>query len=171
MSERRKRRPLAARGLTRYQPDEQGRDMESRPSSVPMETARIMELELRNGPIPDARELVRYGYAHPEAPEIILKEFASQGAHRRLMERRESSLEKRAMNAAVRSERMGVACALFIALVGFGCATYLVETGHGVEGTVIFGLDVGALVSAFILGRFRTDAFGQRHPPFRGAVH
>lgn len=53
----------------------------------------------------------------------------------------------------MRSERIGVFSALVIALVGFGCATYLVATGHGVEGTVIFGLDVGALVSAFILGR------------------
>jgi hypothetical protein len=53
------------------------------------------------------------------------------------------------------SERLGVICALTIALVGFGCATFLVATGHGVEGTVIFGLDVGALVSAFILGRPR----------------
>ena len=171
MSEKRKRPPMVGHSLARHDADEQGREMESRPSTVPMEGARIMELELRDGPIPDARELVRYGYAHPDAPEIILKEFASQGAHRRLMERRESRLEKSAMDAAVRSERMGVACALFIALVGFGCATYLVATGHGVEGTVIFGLDVGALVSAFILGRFRMDAYGPRHPPLRGAAH
>ena len=48
-------------------------------------------------------------------------------------------------------------CALLIALVGFGCATFLVATGHGVEGTVMFGLDVVALVSAFILGRSKAD--------------
>jgi hypothetical protein len=48
---------------------------------------------------------------------------------------------------------MGVVCAFVIAMVGFGCATYLVVTDHAVAGTVIFGLDVGALASAFILGR------------------
>ena len=42
-------------------------------------------------------------------------------------------------------------------LVGFACATFLVATGHGVEGTVMFGLDVVALVSAFILGRSKAD--------------
>jgi uncharacterized membrane protein len=170
MSGERKRRPPVVRTLNRHQHDEEGRDVQSRPSAVPMEMARIMELELRDGPIPDAQELVRYSYAHPDAPEIILKEFANQGEHRRLMERREVSLEKRAMDAAVQSERLGVACALLIALVGFGCATFLVASGHGVEGTVIFGLDVGALVSAFILGRSRADQHGHRPPALR-AIH
>lgn len=158
MSGKRKKRRRAGQTVIRHPQDKEGRDDESRPSRVPhvpVEMAHITALELRDGPIPDARELVRYGYAHPDAPGIILTEFANQGAHRRLMERREAMLEKRALEAAVRSERMGVACALVIALVGFGCATYLVATGHGVEGTVIFGLDVCALVSAFILGRSR----------------
>lgn len=108
---------------------------------------------MRQGPIPDAEELARYGQAHPEAPQIILSEFRNQAAHRRMLERRAQVLERKAVHAAITSERMGVVSALVIALVGFGCATYLVATGHGVEGTVIFGLDVCALVSAFILGR------------------
>jgi hypothetical protein len=101
--------------------------------------------------------MVRYGEAHPEAPAIILEEFKSQGAHRRMVERRVLSLDKKALEAAIFSERLGVACALVIALVGFGCATFLVADGHGVEGTVIFGLDVGGLVSAFILGRPKAE--------------
>ena len=170
MSDRRKR-PSIGPTVPRHEGEDEGRDVESRPSSLSLEMGRITQIEVRDGPIPDAQELVRYSYAHPDAPEIILREFASQGAHRRLMERRESRLEKEAMRAAVQSERIGVACALFIALVGFACATYLVATGHGVEGTVIFGLDVGALVSAFILGRSRMDHLGQRHPTLHGAVH
>lgn len=112
-----------------------------------------MYAERREGPIPDAAEMVRYGEAHPEAPVIILEEFKSQGAHRRMVEQRVLSLDRKALEAAIFSERLGVICALIISLVGFGCATFLVAGGHGVEGTVIFGLDVGALVSAFILGR------------------
>lgn len=123
----------------------------------------VTEIQYRDGPIPDAQELVRYGYAHPEAPDIIPKEFRCQGEHRRLIERRETSLEKRSMDAAARSERLGVLCGLVIALVGFGCATFLVSTGHGVEGTVIFGVDVGALVSAFIVGRSHRSAGMDRH--------
>jgi len=119
-------------------------------------TVTESSFELRKGPIPDAEELVRYGDAHSDAPEIILAEFRLQAAHRRSLEHRELSLERRALEASIVSERLGVACALAIALVGFGCATFLVTTGHGVEGTVIFGLDVGALVSAFILGRPRS---------------
>lgn len=158
MSRDRKKRRPPDHIVIRHREHDEGRDDESRPSAVPpvpVELTHIAAVELRDGPIPDARELAAYGHAHPHAPEIILAEFTSQGAHRRLMERREASLEKRAMEAAVQSERLGVACALLIALVGFGCATYLVAAGHGVEGTVIFGLDVCALVSAFILGRSR----------------
>lgn len=149
----------------RHEQDPEGRDERSRPWTFPLPAGRVTEIELRDGPIPDARELVRYSYAHPDAPEIILKEFKSQGEHRRLIERRGISLEKKAMDAAVESERLGVACALLIALVGFGCATYLVAAGHGVEGTVIFGLDVGALVSAFILGRSRRTVVSERNVP------
>lgn len=152
------KRRRAGPTVGRHPQEQEGRDDESRPSVVPglpPELAHVAALKLRDGPIPDARELARYGYAHPDAPKIILDEFAIQGAHRRLMERRSVSLERMAMDAAVRSERLGVACALLIALVGFGCATYLVAIGHGVAGTVIFGLDVCALVSAFILGRSR----------------
>ena len=116
---------------------------------------REAEFELRHGPIPDAEELVRYSYAHPDAPAIILAEFTEQGAHRRAMEVRAANMDRTALHASITSERLGVACGLIIALVGFGCATYLVATEHEVAGTVIFGLDVGALVSAFILGRPR----------------
>ena len=91
---------------------------------------------MRQGPIPDADELVRYGEAHPDAPAIILAEFRNQAAHRRMLEQRAQGLERRAMDAAILSERIGVASALVIALVGFGCATYLVATGHAVAGTV-----------------------------------
>jgi uncharacterized membrane protein len=136
----------------------EGRGKELRPSVLDAGVTHIEQFEMRRGPIPDADELVRYSQAHPEAPGIILAEFRNQGAHRRMLERRAQGLERKGMDAAIRSERIGVVSALVIALVGFGCATYLVATGHGVEGTVIFGLDVGALVSAFILGRPRPGA-------------
>jgi uncharacterized membrane protein len=139
-------------------------EVESRPSAS-LGIARVTEFELRKGPIPDADELLRYGRAHPAAPEIILAEFASQGAHRRRLERREQHLDRKALEAAITSERIGVVCALLIALVGFACATFLVAAGHGVEGTVIFGLDVGALVSAFILGRPKLQPADAARPP------
>lgn len=109
--------------------------------------------EMRRGPIPDADELVRYAQAHPEAPAIIMEEFRRQGEHRRERERREQDLDEKDLDAAILSERMGVLCALFIALVGFACATFLVADGHEIAGTVMFGLDVVALVTAFIAGR------------------
>jgi hypothetical protein len=161
MSRKRERRRVD-RGLSIVPSRQQneGRGAESRPSAVTV--TKYHEFELRKGPIPDADELLRYGQAHAGAPEIILDEFRTQGAHRRMMERRATSLERRAMDAAIGSERLGVACALLIALVGFGCGTYLVSIGHGLEGTVIFGLDVCALVSAFILGRTLPGAEQQR---------
>ncbi len=133
-----------------------GRGMQSRPSAS-AGVAHVSAFELRKGPIPDAEELARYGRAHPDAPATLLEEFRRQGAHRRDREREVQRLDEKAMEAAIFSERMGVVCALLIAMVGFGCATYLVATDHGVAGTVMFGLDVGALVSAFILGRPQPD--------------
>ena len=131
----------------------EGRGSEPRPSAREAWLTRIEQFELHRGPIPNADELVRYGHAHPDAPDIILTEFRNQGAHRRMMDKAVLDREHKNVDAAIMSERIGVASALLIALVGFGCATYLVAIGHGVEGTVIFGLDVCALVSAFILGR------------------
>jgi uncharacterized membrane protein len=134
-----------------------GRGEQPRPVSnsdiAGAELAHMPSIELRHGPIPDAEELVRYGEAHPDAPAIILAEFQAQAIHRRVMEQRGQVMEQRELDAAIASERLGLACALLIALVGFGSGTYLIATGHGVEGTIIFGLDVVALVSAFILGR------------------
>jgi uncharacterized membrane protein len=135
----------------------EGRGDQPRPSSVTFGTQiRHTRLEVRRGPIPDAAELRRYGEAHPDAPAMILNEFQAQGAHRRHRERAELELERRALEAAVTSERLGVACALAIALAGFGCATFLIAAGHSTAGIAIFGLDVVALVSAFILGRPRS---------------
>jgi hypothetical protein len=149
-----RRRKRSGTAVARQRQGE-GRGGEPRPSSVP--ATRVHAFELREGPIPDAAELARYGHAHPGAPEIILGEFRVQGEHRRLLERRASSLEREAMRAAIRSEWLGVASALFIALVGFACGTFLVAAGHGVEGTVVFVLDIGALVSTFLLGRARVS--------------
>ncbi|HST61797.1 MAG TPA: hypothetical protein VLK84_24065 [Longimicrobium sp.] len=144
-------------------PEEQrleGRGSQPRPSAREARLTRIEQFELRRGPIPDAEELARYRQAHPDAPDIILTEFRNQGAHRRMLEKAEQDREHKNVDAAIASERIGVAAALLIALVGFACATYLVATGHGAEGTIIFGLDVGALVSAFILGRPKAGAQG-----------
>lgn len=160
MSRNRKQRRSGGTAVIRRQQDNEGRGAESRPSAVAVTEYR--EFELREGPIPDAEELILYGKAHPKAPGIIMTEFRTQGAHRRRMERRATCLERRAMEASIESERLGVLCALVIALVGFGCGTYLVANGHGVEGTVIFGLDVGALVSAFLLGRTTPNHEHQR---------
>jgi uncharacterized membrane protein len=148
---------LAAEGEDR----KTGRGEQPRPVSVSAsldaELAHVPSFELRHGPIPDADELVRYGEAHPDAPGVILAEFQAQAAHRRRMEQRGQDMDRSELEAAIASERFGLACALLIALVGFGCGTYLIATGHGVEGTIIFGLDVVALVSAFILGRAKWE--------------
>jgi uncharacterized membrane protein len=126
--------------------------------------------EMRRGPIPDAEELIRYKEAHPEAPSIIFEQFRLAGEARRERERREMDLQEKDLNALIASERLGTFCALIIALVGFGCATFLVAGGHEVAGTVIFGLDVGALVTAFIAGRSNSHAdedpdSEERRPP------
>lgn len=140
----------------------EGREIETRPS---LAHAYTLYAEQRIGPIPDAAEMIRYKEAHPEAPAIILEEFTTEAAHRRTMERRALGLDKRALNAAIVSERMGVLCALAVAMAGFGLSTYLVTIGHVVPGMVMFGLDVAALVSTFILGRPALEPSASIGPP------
>jgi uncharacterized membrane protein len=155
-----KRRGSGGRDVFSRMPDPvvEGREIESRPSPV-HEYAITRELyaEQRVGPIPDAEEMIRYKAAHPEAPVIILDEFKTEAAHRRTMERRALGLDRRAIEAAIFSERLGVLCALAVALAGFGFSTYLITIGHAIPGMVMFGLDVAAMVSAFILGRQRVE--------------
>lgn len=115
----------------------------------------IATVSVRRGPIPDAAELALYAEAHPDAPRKILDEFQRQGRHRRELERSEQQLQAAALRAMVVSERMGMLCALVIALAGFACAVSLVLSGHGAAGTAAFGMDVAGMVSAFIMGRNR----------------
>ncbi|HEU0013668.1 MAG TPA: DUF2335 domain-containing protein [Longimicrobium sp.] len=158
MASRRKRARGGGLSAPGQRQNGEGRGMELRPSSVPLTLAQLpypATIELRNGPIPDAEELARYGVAHPDAPRMILDEFHAQATHRRDMERQSQALESRMVEAAITSERVGTACALLISLCGFACATVLVVRGYGVEGTVMFGVDAAALVFAFIHGRPR----------------
>lgn len=155
-----KRRASGGREVSAPTPDPvvEGREIDSRPSPVREFTiTRELYAEQRAGPIPDAPEMIRYKEAHPEAPVIIFDEFKTEAAHRRTMEQRALGLDERAIEAAIFSERLGVLCALAVALVGFGISTYLVAIGHAVPGMVMFGLDVAAMVSAFILGRPRVE--------------
>ena len=151
-----KRRGSGGREISARTPDPvfEGREIEPRPSPVRSYTiTRELYAERRSGPIPDAAEMIRYKQAYPEGPVIIFDEFKTEAAHRRTMERKALGLDKRALDAAIFSERMGVFCALAVALVGFGLSTYLVTIGQAIPGMVMFGLDVAAMVSTFILGR------------------
>lgn len=154
-----KRHESGSRGVSarKAEPVVEGREIEARPSPVREFTVTRELFAERTGPIPDAAEMIRYKEAHPEAPIIILDEFKNEAAHRRTMERRAMGLDRRALDAAIFSERLGVLCALAVSLVGFCFSTYLIAIGHAIPGTVMFGLDVAAMVSAFILGRPRTE--------------
>ena len=134
--------------------------MTSGPSSSPGSAVIVpfTTISMRRGPIPDAAELAGYADAHPDAPRRILDEFQRQGEHRRNLELGEQRLKTAALRGMIVSERMGMLCALVIALTGFACAVALVVSGHGAEGTVIFGMDVAGMVSAFIMGRNRSAA-------------
>lgn len=51
-------------------------------------------------------------------------------------------------------QRWGVLCGFAIALVGFGVAGWLGYLGHPATAAVVGGLDLTALVSVFVLGKY-----------------
>jgi uncharacterized membrane protein len=99
--------------------------------------------EATSGPIPSARELLRYKDVDPDAPRIILAEFRAESAHRRKLEWEIVTRENR------RADR-GQIFALAVLVLGFLIGGTLVYFDHDIAGTSIIGADLIAAAALFL---------------------
>lgn len=86
---------------------------------------------------------------------MLFSELAAQGAHRR-------GIEEKLTRAAIISERVGQVFGLVVGLSGIASATYLIANEHDLAGTVVFGIDIGALAALFVYGRYTEAQSAQR---------
>jgi uncharacterized membrane protein len=95
--------------------------------------------------LPRAAELERYEALVPGISERIVQQFEAQGDHRRQLERTD-------LNGELLLAKMGVICALVIALGALFVGGYLVSHSQSVTGVVFGGGGVASIVAAFIYG-------------------
>jgi uncharacterized membrane protein len=111
-------------------------------------------MEARHGPVPDAAELARYADVLPEAPRLIFEEFQRQASHRRAMEVRDMELEEQVVRANIAAEKLGMYTAVVVVLFFLAAAVGLIVSGHETSGTIIGSIDIVALATVFVVGRF-----------------
>lgn len=97
------------------------------------------------GPLPSAAEMEHYREVDPAAPEVILREFQEESAHRRSVEW-----------AIVRGEDVranrGQVFGLTVFLTGLLMGGALAFAGHDLAGSVIAGADLVAGAAIFVRG-------------------
>lgn len=98
------------------------------------------------GPIPPPEVLSEYNNIFPGGARAIFAAVEEQARHRMKMEA--IILPKQQKQSAV-----GQIFAFVLALGFLGASTYLIATGKGLYGTILGGVDLIALVYAFINGK------------------
>lgn len=110
-----------------------------------------------SGPLPDPQTLQEYEQALPGAAERIMALAERQTAHRMQAETYDaahrSRLESQIVDAAIRSETWGRACAFTIALAFLGVSGWLINGGHDWAGGALGGIDIVGLVYVFVVGK------------------
>lgn len=97
------------------------------------------------GPLPSAAEMRGYAEINPELPLRIMAMAEKQSGHRQ-------TLEKKAVEAQIRSQRLGQFFAFFLGLGGIVSATITSIYGPWYSGLPQFATAFGVLIWAFIRG-------------------
>ncbi|HEX2846792.1 MAG TPA: DUF2335 domain-containing protein [Chitinophagaceae bacterium] len=100
-----------------------------------------------SGPLPPPEILKAYNKATPDAAERILKIVEAQSIHRQ-------SLERAAISGQLKESGRGQLFGFIVALSFLMASVLLVLKGHDVSGTIIGTVDIVALVSVFIYGKY-----------------
>ena len=99
-----------------------------------------------SGPIPPPSMLGEYDAIHDGLANRIVGMAESQQAHRQ-------SLEKRSVEAAIKTESRGQHYALIVSFLIIAGAMYLIGSGKEISGTLLAGGTLTGLAYIFITGR------------------
>lgn len=99
-----------------------------------------------SGPLPPPSILSQYGEIVPNGAERIMQMAEQQLQHR-------IEMEKLLVEEDTRQEARGQIFALIVSLTGFASAVILGVTGNETAATIIAGIDIVALATAFIVGK------------------
>ncbi|MGN6294384.1 MAG: DUF2335 domain-containing protein [Chitinophagaceae bacterium] len=100
-----------------------------------------------SGPLPPPEILKAYNKAAPDASERIIRMVETQSIHRQ-------SLEKAAISEQLKESKKGQLFAFIVALSFLIASVLLILMGHDASGTIIGTVDIVALVSVFIYGKY-----------------
>lgn len=97
------------------------------------------------GPLPSPEAFTRYEQVCAGAADRIISMAENQAAHRQ-------TLEKLHEETVARNSKMGIICALIIALSVLIVGALCILTGHDYAGSFIVTLDLASLCGIFIYG-------------------
>lgn len=106
----------------------------------------MVKQEIRSGPLPAPEDLERYNQIVANGAERIMKMAENQHAHR-------IGMESKVITSQNFQSLLGVIFAFILGLTGIVGSIYLIMNGHEVGGTVLSGISLTSLVSAFIYGK------------------
>jgi uncharacterized membrane protein len=107
--------------------------------------ARVTQMEVRSGPLPDPETLAKYESLSPGFADRILRQVEVQSAHRQ-------DLEQHVIRSEVSQAKLGLYFGLVVALVGIGGGVTCILWGHDWAGSAISGATLVGLVGTFIYG-------------------
>lgn len=99
------------------------------------------------GPIPPPNILLGYNEVVPDGAERILRMAEKQSDHR-------MEIEKTVINRELNQSGRGQNYAVFIVVVVLLASFTLIYLGHDVAGGVLGGIDLVALASVFVIGKY-----------------
>ncbi len=128
----------------------QRRQQESTSLAEQNRSLQTQVLQLRqqsfSGPLPPPEVLAEYNNVVPDGAERILAMAERQAAHRQ-------RLEGRVVNSNTHAQTAGVYMAFVIAIIAFGCGTFLIYEGKDASGLGIILLDAASIIGSFIWSR------------------
>jgi hypothetical protein len=117
--------------------------------------ARRTETTIRA--LPDPAELQQYREMDPELYEMLKREFAANGEHRREMQRNEAADRKTLVRAVTRNDTLGMVFSFSFAAGSLALAGWFVYIGKPTAALIgVLGL-VPAIVGAFRVRRTPTE--------------
>ena len=118
----------------------------TQPPQNPRSTVTSLEASYFKGPLPPPEALEKYDQVVPGAAARILTMAEEQSKHRQ-------SLEKIAVNSGAQDSRLGIICALVVALAVLALAAYSLSQGYSKEAAVIASVDIAGLAGVFVYGK------------------